>query len=591
MTKHRARPRALITFAGVVLSTAGAAAQRMDENVSRAATGTTVDAAQGTSKWSFCGAGKYELVAAGQTVGSETFEITCATDKRYSATGQTQLSAGAMALDLKTTLELGADMLPISATSKGTVQGQPFDQSGRFENGVATLTTNGQSQSVPYTQGASWMGGNIFFPAVFIVARYDEAKGGVQQFPIFPAMSVSVERKAMDAVKSDNGESASFTRFVMRIATQEMVAWRDAAGKLAIIAMPGQRFTASRSESAKWAPLLLANLANPTAASTPARPAPSAVDYSAPASAPFTAEQVTIPVSSYTLAGTLLLPKAAKRPFTAVVMITGSGLQTRDSRLPLPGLELYAPFRQIAERLASSGVAVLRMDDRGIGGSTGRETLERATTTLLAEDTRAQIAWLRGRSDIDARHIIVVGHSEGASIASMIAASDPTVAAVVMMAGPGKRGADIAMEQQEDALSADTTMTDAMKSSARAKQKEAVKTILAGGEVPGQPVDAWTREYFAYDPLPTIRKVKQPLLILQGERDRQVGQVQATLLSEAARSAGNTHVTMKVFPTLNHLFLPSKTGSFSEYSRLETNAVPSDVLDTIITWIKSLPSE
>jgi hypothetical protein len=238
--------------------------------------------------------------------------------------------------------------MPVSASSKGTAQGQPLDQSGTFANGVATLVTNGKSQSIPYQQGASWMGGNIFFPNVFILARYDESKGGVQQFPVFPSVTVTVERKAEDGVKSDGGESASFTRFVMRVATQEIVYWRDAAGRLAIIALPAQRFTASRPESAKWAPLLLTNLANPSPSSPSSSPSSSSsasntVDYSAPATAPFSAEEVSIPVSSYALAGTLLLPKSGKRPFTAVVMITGSGLQTRDSRIPMPGLEQYAP--------------------------------------------------------------------------------------------------------------------------------------------------------------------------------------------------------------------------------------------------------
>jgi dienelactone hydrolase len=322
--------------------------------------------------------------------------------------------------------------------------------------------------------------------------------------------------------------------------------------------------------------------------SSPSSASPSAIDYSAPAGATFTAEDVTIPVSSYSLAGTLLVPTAGKKPFAAVVMITGSGLQTRDSRLPLPGLEQYAPFRQIAEQLASNGVAVLRADDRGTGGSTGRETLENATTTSLAEDTRAQIAWLRKRPEIDAARIIVIGHSEGASIATMLAASDPKLYAVVLMAGVGKRGADVSIEQQEDLLRADTTMTEETKASMREKQKEAVKRILAGGEIPGQKANAWIREYFSYDPLPTIRKVKQPILILQGERDRQVDQSHATLLANAARSAGNTRVTVKVFPTLNHLFLPSKTGSFSEYSHLETNAVPREVLDAIMSWVRAL---
>jgi len=566
MSYDRARTCALMTITVVAFAATRAEAQRMDQ----------------PSKWSLCGAGKFEMTAGGQPVGSETFDITCTPDRRYSATGRTQLTVGVV-LDLTSTLELGTDMLPVSSSAKGTVQGQSIDQSGTYANGVATITTNGNAQSIPYTQGASWSGGNIFYPHVFVLARYDEAKGGVQQFPVFPTLTVSTERLDPQNVAAADGQNARFDHFVMRIATQELHFWRDAAGKLAVIAMPAQRFIATRPESAKWAKALVDAPASPSKGATSP-----AIDYSAPPTAPFTAQDITLPVGSYSLAGTLLEPKNAKRPFPAVVMITGSGLQTRDSRIALPGLEGYAPFRQIAERLASNGVAVLRVDDRGVGGSTGRETLEAATTTSLAEDTRAQIAWLRSRPEVDGKRIIVIGHSEGAAIASMIAASDPTVFAAVLMAGTAKRGADVSIEQQESILRSDTTMTEAAKQSLREQQKEAVKTILAGGDVSGTKSNAWVREFFSYDPLPTIRKVKQPILILQGEYDRQVYQEHATLLANAARSAGNSRVTVKVFPTLNHLFLPSKTGAFSEYGHLETTAVPADVIDTLASWIASL---
>src|SRR5262245_58416932 len=136
------------------------------------------------------------------------------------------------------------------------------------------------------------------------------------------------------------------------------------------------------------------------------------IDYSAPPNAPFTAEEVTIQAKGYTLAGTLLLPKSAKRPLPAVITITGSGIQTRDEPLPIPGLEKYRPMRQIAETLASRGIAVLRVDDRGSGGSGGRETLATATTSSFADDTRAEVAYLRSRSEIDPKRIALAGHSE-----------------------------------------------------------------------------------------------------------------------------------------------------------------------------------
>jgi len=593
MTITEACSRALMTIvvSTALLEPAGAQGPGDDVTARAGQPNSAAREAQPATKWSLCGSGSYQLTAAGQSIGSETFEVTCRPDGHYLGTGRTQLSAGAMSLDLTTNLELAQDLVPITASAKGTVQGQPFDQTGTFTSGTAALSTNGNAQSVPYTPGASWSGGNIFFPIAFLAARYDEAKGGVQQFPVFPTLSASLERVTSDGLRADNGESATFTRFIMRLAGAEMVLWRDSAGRLAVMAVVAQRFTVARPEAAKWIPALLSSLSAPSRASSGSAVTPeskNATDYSAPANAPFTAEEATIPVSTYTLAGTLLVPKSGTRPFAAVVMISGSGLQTRDSRIALPGLEQYAPFRQIAERLASDGVAVLRADDRGVGGSTGRETLENATTTSLAEDTRAQIAWLRGRREIDPQRIIVIGHSEGASIAAMVGASDPKVSALVLMAGVGKRGADVSIEQQEDMLRSDTTMSEATRASLRAQQKEAVKTILAGGDVPGQKFNAWTREYFSYDPLVTIRKVKQPMLILQGERDRQVDQSHATLLANAAREAGNTRVTLRVFPTLNHLFLPSKTGSFSEYSHLETSVVPSVVLDAIADWMGTL---
>ena len=541
---------------------------------------------QRVGSWSLCGTGRYDLSAGGQSVGNETFEISCHPDGRYSATGRTQLSGVGVGIDLTTHLEVGADLVPSSASAKGTVNGQPFDQSGTFNDGTATLTTNGQSQTVPYAKGASWIGGNIFYPNAFIAARYDDARGGAQSFPVFGQMSVTVERLASDGVRLDNGERATFTRFAFRLAGQQITFWRDAAGRLAVMAIPLQKFTAVRPESAKWLPMLMAQLTSgAAAAASPQASSGNAIDYSAPAGASFTAEEVKIPVATYSLAGTLLVPKSGTR-HPAAVMITGSGLQTRDQRIELPGLEQYAPFRQIAERLASNGVAVLRVDDRGIGQSTGRETLENATTTSLAEDTRAQIAWLRTRKEIDSDRIVVIGHSEGASIAAMIGASDPKLAAVVMMAGVAKRGADVSFEQQEDMLRSDPAMPEAQKQSLREKQKEVVKTVLAGGDIPGQKTNPWIREYFAYDPLPTARKIKQPLLILQGERDRQVSEQHAAMLADAVRGAGNKDVTMNVFPTLNHLFLPSTTGSFSEYSHLETNKVPDNVLDVLTDWVK-----
>jgi uncharacterized protein len=314
------------------------------------------------------------------------------------------------------------------------------------------------------------------------------------------------------------------------------------------------------------------------------------IDYSASPNAPFTAEEVTINAKDFTLAGTLLLPKNGTRPFPAVLTITGSGQQTRDEPVPLAGLEKYRPFRQIAEALASRGIAVLRVDDRGVGGSDGRGTLMTATTSDFADDTRAEIAYLRSRPEIDANRIALVGHSEGGIIAPMVARSDPRIAAIVLMAGPAERGDQISMEQLNDVLEHTPNMTAEEKEKQRAKQQEIIRAVQTGGDLSKYPAQVrlpWIKEFWTYDPLPTIRQVRQPILVLQGALDRQITAEQAAILVQAAQGAGNKDVTIHVFANLNHLFLPAKTGAFSEYAKLETNIIGDDVLKSLGDWLEA----
>lgn len=312
------------------------------------------------------------------------------------------------------------------------------------------------------------------------------------------------------------------------------------------------------------------------------------VDYSAPPNAQFTAEEVTVTAKGYTLAGTLLLPKNEKRPLAAVITITGSGQQTRDEPIPIPGLEKYKLMRQVAEALASRGIAVLRVDDRGVGGSGGRDTLATVTTSAFADDVRAEVAYLRSRSEIDPKRIALVGHSEGGIIAPMVAANDAQIAAIVLMAGSGKRGDQISMDQLTDILDRTPGVTPELRKQKLAEEQEIITAVQTGGDLSKYPAQVrlpWTKEFWTYDPLATIRKVRQPILILQGAIDRQITVEQADMLEKAAREAGNKDVTKQIFPNLNHLFLTAKTGGIDEYSKLETSVVGDDVLKILGDWL------
>jgi len=304
-------------------------------------------------------------------------------------------------------------------------------------------------------------------------------------------------------------------------------------------------------------------------------------DYSAPADAPYTAEGVRVPErlasgDTFSLGCTLTKPKAGGPRFPVVATATGSGQEDRDENL-WPLVPDYRPFRDIAVRLARAGIAVLRCDDRGFGTSGGDVT--HATTEDFAADVHAQLTWLRARPDINPRRTAVLGHSEGGLIGPMVAASDPQLAAVVVMAGTAKPGRDVLHYQIVERGLADTTLRTANRDSLRSALEQQVAAMIG--------TNAWTRFFADYDPSVTARRVRQPVLIVQGALDRQVTAGQADTLAAAMRAGGNRDVTVRLFPGLNHLFLvsPSGTGDPAEYATLREVTLPQDVLDTIATWL------
>jgi dienelactone hydrolase len=300
------------------------------------------------------------------------------------------------------------------------------------------------------------------------------------------------------------------------------------------------------------------------------RPTP---DYAAPPGAPYAAEEVRIPVDSFVLAGTLTRPAGARGPVPVVITVSGSGQQERDEEL-WPVVTGYRPFRQIAERLAQAGIAVLRYDDRMVGGSGGAL----GTSADYAEDVGRIAAWLRARSDLDGRRVAVLGHSEGGLIGPLVAANDGAIAAVVVMAGPGKNGLEILRDQ----FTRPIVTAQGLGEAERARLLAGIDRQIAEF----RETNEWSRFFATHDPLAVARRVRQPVLIVHGALDRQVSVGQADTLAAAFRAGGNRDVTVRTFPRLNHLFLPTDgDGSPAEYSALPSTAVPAEVLDTIAGWL------
>ncbi|MFL5509929.1 MAG: alpha/beta hydrolase family protein, partial [Gemmatimonadaceae bacterium] len=255
-------------------------------------------------------------------------------------------------------------------------------------------------------------------------------------------------------------------------------------------------------------------------------------DYSAPRGAAYTAEEVNLPgPTGTTLGGTLTLPRGASSPVPAVITITGSGQQDRDEFTPVAGG--YRPFRQVADTLSTRGIAVLRLDDRGIGSSNGNPMT--STSADFADDIRAAVTYLQSRREIDPRRIALLGHSEGAIIAPMVAANDNRIKAIVLLAGPADDGRKIIEYQQRYQIDHDPAVAPDTRP---ATYKMAAATLDSAAAL-----NPWLKFFLAYAPDITARKVKVPALILQGATDRQVPVEQAEKLATAIRSDGNRDVT------------------------------------------------
>ena len=323
----------------------------------------------------------------------------------------------------------------------------------------------------------------------------------------------------------------------------------------------GQQFplTFKRSEQAAVTP--------------PPKPKP---DYSAPADAPYIAEEVVVTTpAGHTLAGTLTLPKGASRtqPVSAIVTVTGSGPQDRDENIGLPG---FLPFRQIADSLARRGIAVLRMDDRGTGASGG--TFKGSTSADFAEDARGGLAYLRTGPEIRADRLGVLGHSEGALIAPMVADKEPTLRAIVLLAGIAQPGRSALHFQLKNQIEHNTKLTPEMRDSQIAEIPKRIDAMMAA--------DPWMKFFLTYDPAPTMRRVKTPVLILTGARDQQAVPEQVALQEAAFKEGGNKDVTARVLPDLNHLFVQDTDGFPGNYAKLPPPLMMrADAVGMIGDWL------
>jgi pimeloyl-ACP methyl ester carboxylesterase len=329
---------------------------------------------------------------------------------------------------------------------------------------------------------------------------------------------------------------------------------------------------------------------------------------------PYVEEEVTFENAKAGLkfSGALTLPPG-KGPFPAVLLIAGSGAHDRDETI-----FGHKPFLVLADHLTRKGIAVLRVDDRGVGKSTGNKM--QSTSAELAGDALAAVAFLKGRPEINPKKIGLMGHSEGGIIGPLAASQSDDVAFVVMLAGTGLPGEEIlylqgqamlkamgaTAKQLEDQRALQKVMFQLVREEKDAgkikkllgerldemsaklpeeerKAQQKTRTMIEGQA--GMVTTPWFRFFLEHDPRPVLKKVRVPVLAVIGDKDLQVPPKEnLPAIENALREGGNKDFTIKELPNLNHLFQTCKTGALSEYGQNEETFAPA-ALDLVADWI------
>jgi uncharacterized protein len=296
---------------------------------------------------------------------------------------------------------------------------------------------------------------------------------------------------------------------------------------------------------------------------------------------------VSIPAAGFTLAGTITTPaptvRRARRP--AVILVPGSGPVDRDSAVA--GIPI---FTQLAGALAERGFVVLRYDKRGVGQSGGR--IERVTLDEYAEDLISAYRWLRDYDDIDRNRIAVVGHSEGGAIAMLAGARERRISALVLIAAMGTTGAELILEQQRHLLGTMKAAEDERREKIELQQR--IQKAVISGEWEGideelreQADSTWFRSLLLFDPAETMERVRQPVLIIQPELDKQVPVHHGQRLAELGRARDRKVATeLTTIPGINHLLVKATSGEVSEYGSLPDKMVSPEVARLIADFVR-----
>jgi len=518
--------------------------------------------------------GKFIIYYGEKESGVETYSIS-ESKEGFQLTDRAEFQVAGQNILVNLNLWLDPAFRAVKLSMDGETMGSTYQVSTRFEEGKAINRLSGikdTTTEVPVHQDALILPNGLFFPYAFLVQRYDLRKGGKQKFfgYVVPQMemTVEVEDRGKEMVNFKTTQAELRKLFVSLGGMVGVNLWIDDKGEILKLNIPIQGIEVFREG---YEP-------------APARVEPDTLKKF------YSSQEVTFESGKLKLAGTVTIPQDGKKQHPAVIIISGSGPQDRNG--VTPELKFSVQYKSLAHALSNAGILVLRYDERGVGESEG--DFETATLSDFVSDVKAGIGYLKQRSDVDETRICLIGHSEGGIIAPMIASEDPTIKAIVLMAGTAKPLDQVITEQQEYILSKQH-IPEETKRKLIQDQKDFFAWVRGEKEWDEEKLKQlgslvnrkqWLLEHFQHDPLQTIKKVKCKVLILQGGKDRQVFEKHAHLLDQALQESGNQNHLLKIFPDLDHLFCRTEgEGDYAEYADTERPLDP-EFLDFLTDWLK-----
>ena len=471
---------------------------------------------------------------------------------------------------------------PRQLTLEGSQAGIPFRLESTFADGAATNTLQeGDRQTTTEARidpASILLPNSVFASYEALAMRLAGSRPGAE-LPIYVPPRGLVSAR-VDAVGIQHIETAARTieartyriTFVDPSQPLDAEVWIDENDRLLRVSLPYAALEVARRDIASVSARLTTDPPHPGS------------------------ERVRVPAAGFSLATTVTAPVDLTPPadgrWPAVLLVPGTGPVDRDeivSGVPI--------FRQLAWTLTDRGFVVARYDKRGFGQSGGRA--ESATLVDYAQDVREMVRYLQRREDVDRDRIVAVGYGEGGWIGLLAARRENRIRGLALVATPGTTGATFVLEQQRDELRRTGTTGDQRRERIEL-QTRIHRAVLGNGGWDGIPDDLRRqadtplfRSFLAFDPTDEVRRVRQPLLLIQGALDRLVPPYHAQRLESVARLRERRESTVELatLDGVNHVLLAA-TGAEEPNASPGSPEISPRVAEILIDWIeRTLPAE